>query len=244
MEVTRGCSISSKTLVGNSSNAGVKTRVISSNIISGSMEAEGSKSLGLSCSTVVQRWGGGQSYQQQQHHQRQYGGRGQQQPQPQQQHFDGQLQQRGGGGQGYQYPRQYGGTGQHQQQHQRHYEEWCTGAAGITDRVWYQPESPPPEGASMYGSYMCARCGARGHWDVICRAPNSMCDDFIFHGRMARQCVTAQPTVVYAPNYYSAPQAGSPALQQPRVEPTEVGDELLDRCGVELPTRASTGRAR
>ena len=55
---------------------------------------------------------------------------------------------------------------------------------------------------------------------MICRAPNSVCDDFIFHGRMARQCVTAQPTVVYAPNYYSTPQAGTPAPQQPRVEPT------------------------
>ena len=41
IEVARGCSISSMTLVDNSSNAGVKTRVISSSI-NGSMEAEGS----------------------------------------------------------------------------------------------------------------------------------------------------------------------------------------------------------
>ena len=41
------------TLVDNSSNAGVEARVISSNIISGSMEAEGSNSLGLSSSTLV-----------------------------------------------------------------------------------------------------------------------------------------------------------------------------------------------
>ena len=108
-----------------------------------------------------QRWGGGQSYQRQQH-QRQYGGGGQQQPQPQPQQQQ-----------------------QQQQQHRRPHasSEWCTGAAGNTDRVWYQPESPPPAGASTYGFYICARCGARGHRDVICRAPNSVCDDFIFHGR-------------------------------------------------------------
>ena len=55
---------------------------------------------------------------------------------------------------------------------------------------------------------------------MICRAPNSACDDFFLHGRMAGQCVTAQPTVVYPPNYYSTPQAGTPGRQQPRVEPT------------------------
>ena len=72
----------------------------------------------------------------------------------------------------------------------------------------------------MCGSSMCARCGARGHRDLICPSPNSVCHDFIFYGRMARACVTAQPTVVYAPNYYSTPQDGSPAPQQPRVEST------------------------
>ena len=53
MEVTRGCSTSSMTSVDNSSNAGVEARVISSNVISGSMEAEGSNSLSLSSSTLM-----------------------------------------------------------------------------------------------------------------------------------------------------------------------------------------------
>ena len=52
-EVTRGCSTSNMTLVDNSSNAGVEARGISSSIISGSMEAEGSNSLSLSCSTLM-----------------------------------------------------------------------------------------------------------------------------------------------------------------------------------------------
>ena len=48
MEATRGCSLSSNTLVNNSSNAGV----ISSSIIGGSMEAEGSNSLSLNSSNA------------------------------------------------------------------------------------------------------------------------------------------------------------------------------------------------
>ena len=47
MDVPRGCSTSSMTLVGNSSKAGVEARVISGSIISCSMETEGSNSSSL-----------------------------------------------------------------------------------------------------------------------------------------------------------------------------------------------------
>ena len=52
MQVSCSCSISSSTLVANSCNAGVETRVVSSSIINSSMEAEGSNSLSVNSSNA------------------------------------------------------------------------------------------------------------------------------------------------------------------------------------------------
>ena len=148
------------------------------------------------------RRGAGQQHDQQ-HQQRQYSGAAQQQPQQQQQ----QQQQHWGEGERYQQQQQ-------QQQRRQQPNPVDTGWARHTGG-WYQAESAAPGG----GFYTCERCGARGHQAAICFAPTSVCDRFLAYGHMARQC-SAQPTIVYAPNYSSAPQAGTAPLQQPQVEPT------------------------
>ena len=191
-EVTHGRSSGSMTSVDNSSNAGVEARLRSSSI-SGKMEAQGSSSsLSLSSSS---EWKYGSAGQQQQH-QRQCGCAGQ----PQQGHyyFCGNSSSAGVEARAI----SSSSSSCSCSRSSGHMPLWSGTLMRLAvNRVWYQPGPPSPAGASMPGFYFCARCGAREHRDVICRAPNSVCGYYIFHGRMARQCGTVQPTAVYVSNY-------------------------------------------
>ena len=108
---------------------------------------------------------------------------------------------------------------EHREAEQQQQRDAGTIWVGNTGRWWYQPQSPPPPGATMGGFYTCARCGALGHKDAICTAPNA------FVGRMhANRLIAMPPAYVPAssegagrvgiPQQYSrrAQQPGGPAV--------------------------------